>query len=466
MFKKSLVVFLLIICSCFSFPTFAAAQDQNNGPIYIIQPGDTLNSVAERFGISLNDLIEANGITDPNIISEGMRLVIPGLTGISGELTTINIPLGESLSSLAFRYQVPLDFLYKLNRITSPSEVYAGSSVIILVSDNQLKLNSTDQMDYSNALLDLAIIHNKNPWELAFSNDWIQSSTSIPSDFVLYRQESHEEVFSPISPLLQSIDFSPLPALQGSTTEIIIKTNEPLQLTGFLNGFPLNFVEMNENEYVALQGIHAMSQPGLIPFRLDYETFTGIKSSFEQSILLKSAGFGKDPPLSVAYETIDPEVTKPEEDQIRIIITNYGNEKLWDGKWLPPTPDFECIKSRYGNRRSYNGSDYIYFHTGVDFGVCVTPSLSIYAPANGVIVFTGPLTVRGNTTIIDHGMGVFSAYFHQAEIKVTTGDEVVAGQEIGVIGSTGRVTGPHLHWEIWVNGVQVEPMAWIENQYP
>jgi murein DD-endopeptidase MepM/ murein hydrolase activator NlpD len=74
--------------------------------------------------------------------------------------------------------------------------------------------------------------------------------------------------------------------------------------------------------------------------------------------------------------------------------------------------------------------------------------------------------VRGNTTIIDHGWGIYTAYFHQAEIKVGVGDVVLPGQDIGTIGATGRVTGPHLHWEIWVNGVQVQPLSWLENIYP
>jgi murein DD-endopeptidase MepM/ murein hydrolase activator NlpD len=76
------------------------------------------------------------------------------------------------------------------------------------------------------------------------------------------------------------------------------------------------------------------------------------------------------------------------------------------------------------------------------------------------------LTVRGNATIIDHGQGIFTGYWHQEEIDVKVGDRVEPGQLIGLIGATGRVTGPHLHWEIWVNGVQVDPIQWLENTYP
>ncbi|HNN12886.1 MAG TPA: M23 family metallopeptidase, partial [Anaerolineales bacterium] len=76
------------------------------------------------------------------------------------------------------------------------------------------------------------------------------------------------------------------------------------------------------------------------------------------------------------------------------------------------------------------------------------------------------LTVRGNATIIDHGWGVYSGFWHQEESYVSAGQYVEAGTLIGKIGGTGRVTGPHLHWELWVNGVQVDPLDWLSQPYP
>ena len=124
----------------------------------------------------------------------------------------------------------------------------------------------------------------------------------------------------------------------------------------------------------------------------------------------------------------------------------------------------ECWPSQFGNPRSYNGSAYNFFHTGLDF--CGGVGTEIYAPADGTVVFAGPLTVRGNATMIDHGWGVYSGYMHQSEIKVSAGDKVEAGQLIGLVGNTGRVTGPHLHFEIWAGGVQIDPMDWLEQEFP
>ena len=141
--------------------------------------------------------------------------------------------------------------------------------------------------------------------------------------------------------------------------------------------------------------------------------------------------------------------------------------RQWSEIFSLPVAEPYCIKSWYGDRRSYNGSDYTYFHTGLDYGVCsdINP-FAIYAPAPGTVVFAGQLTVRGNATIIDHGWGIFSGFWHQESILVNVGDQVSPGQEIGKIGATGRVNGPHLHWEIWANGVQVDPQDWLDRLYP
>ena len=74
---------------------------KTESPVYIVQPGDTLNSIAERFGIGINDLLESNSLVDPNLISAGTELRIPSLSGISGILDTEVVPFGETIRSLA-----------------------------------------------------------------------------------------------------------------------------------------------------------------------------------------------------------------------------------------------------------------------------------------------------------------------------------------------------------------------------
>ena len=181
--------------------------------------------------------------------------------------------------------------------------------------------------------------------------------------------------------------------------------------------------------------------------------------------MIKAGVFSKDPVLYVDPETINPENTKPEEELIQSKIKDATPGKKWDGLFKLPVDEPFCIYSYFGNRRSYNGGEYKYFHTGLDFGVCAT--LNIYAPAAGTVVYAGPQTVRGNLVLIDHGWGVYSGFYHMNDILVQVGDVVEAGTLLGTIGDTGRVTGPHLHYEIWVNGVQVNPETWIfDRTYP
>jgi LysM repeat protein len=132
MYKRA---FLLLILTFVLASTTHPASAQTSGPVYIVQAGDTLSFIAARFNVALNDLIAANPQVDPNFLSQGQQLVIPGLEGVSGILETEVIPLGDSLRSLSRRRQVPDEQLIKLNRLVSPSELYVGISMIVPVQE-------------------------------------------------------------------------------------------------------------------------------------------------------------------------------------------------------------------------------------------------------------------------------------------------------------------------------------------
>lgn len=464
MYKKLIFYFFLVIVLISSLVPSNLVFAQTTGPTYIVQPGDTLNSIAGRFGVSLEDLITANSISDPNQIAPGQQLTIPGLVGITGTLTTKVIPLGENLETLTREYRIKPSTFIRLNRITSPSELYAGASLIIPIENDSTPVAQFSNLTKSQTTLEFSASLNVNPWEVLLGNQLSSTAEVSDSDHLLLPINSSTNGSSLVSSYVKSISVTPLPLMQGATVEIKMNTTSPIQLTGSLNGIALNFFLQSDGSYISLQGIHAMSPIGLSQFELSGDDQNGHQFAFSQMLLLGSGNFGRDPALEVDPATIDPANTKPEDDLLKSIVGKITNVQLWQGQWQYPI-DEPCIKSGYGNRRSYNGSDYTYFHTGLDFGVCA-PSLNIYAAAPGIVVFAGPLTIRGNATVIDHGMGVFSAYYHQSEIKVKVGDSVSEGQLIGLVGETGRVTGPHLHFEVWVNGVQVQPLDWLGNIYP
>ncbi len=103
------------------------------------------------------------------------------------------------------------------------------------------------------------------------------------------------------------------------------------------------------------------------------------------------------------------------------------------------------ISGVFGSQRIYAGEPGVP-HNGVD--VAGATGTAVYAPANGVVILaaTSPFTLEGNLLMIDHGMGLNSAFLHLSRIEVAVGDVIRQGQSIGAIGMTGRATGPHLHW--------------------
>jgi len=464
--------FAFTICISLLAPvSHAQAQETTptTGPIYIIQPGDSLLSIATRFGISLDELLFANNIADPNNISAGAQVTIPGLQGVSGILDTELIGYGDTLRGLSRRNQVDEYFLQKLNRITSPAELFAGTSLILPQKDTFTPLTHRVALEKNLSLFEAAIINNSDPWMISQANGLGGTWGGVPGD-ALYDPTSNSEVVgqSGLPPAFLDVKVDPLPMFQGGTSVIYLRTMPGVNLSGSLVDKPLQFFPMEDGGFIALQGIHAMLEPGAYPLRLDATLPDGSKQSFEQMVIILSGNYPNDPLLLVEPSTIDPTVTEPEFAQLTNFTSTVTQTRYWSGIFQSPSYYNDCFTSRYGNRRIYIGTgteEQIYsFHSGLDF--CGGVGLPISAPADGVVIFAGPLTVRGNATIIDHGWGVYSGMWHQSEINVQVGQIVKKGDLIGLVGGTGRVTGAHLHWELWVNGVQVDPMVWLNTAYP
>lgn len=462
--KFNLFLWAILFLSLVFLPAGARAQDQFDGPIYVVQSGDTLYSIALRFGVTVNDLISANAISNPNQVNAGTELVLPGLKGVTGKLVTETIPLGLDLSKLIKYRALNETLIIRLNRITSPAEVYAGSNLILPQTDTPTYRKPLQPLSEGSSFLHFAAVYKQNPWEIILASQETSSASITPGENLVSASFEETPTYSPLSPLVSHLEMEPMPLVQGHTTVIKATVLPGVQLEGSINGYPLHFMQTSPGNFIALQGIHALADPGLAPFSLKATDASGNSLLFSQMVLLQQGFYAQDPPLTVDPATIDPANTQPEDDLVRQQTTPVTPEKFWTGVFRLPVDEPFCIKSWFGNRRSYNGGPYSYFHTGLDFGVCA--SLNIYAPAPGIVVFAGPLTVRGNATIIDHGWGVYSGFWHQEQIQVKEGDRVEAGQLIGLIGGTGRVTGPHLHWEVWVNGVQVEPQDWLDREFP
>ncbi len=454
-FFRAFIIFCFLFSWYPALPNVIAQSEPPKLPIYIVQPGDSLNLIALKFNVSAQDIVAVNSLPDPNILQVNTQLVIPGITGAEGLLSFEPIKFGETPLQIARRYNLPLNSLYKLNRITTPSEFFLGANIILVNEESESSKRQLYKMQAGETLLEAAIKQDQSPWQITFENQNSYPWQVIPNEQIVTIKQNADAVSD------DTISIDKLPLKQGKTSSIYIR-EEVTNPSASLDGMGIDFYNF-EDQSIAIFGVHALKDPGLYPFHLEYQNTSGENISVDQLILVQSGFYPKDPPLSVDPATLDDASNQKEEDIVNQIYSRHSEIKLWDDVFQWPTDD-PCIKSGFGNRRSYNGSPYDRYHTGLDLGVCL--NFNVYAPADGIVVFSGPLDIRGNATIIDHGFGVFSGFWHQSKTFVETGQQVKVHDLIGEIGNTGRSTGPHLHWEMIANGISVNPIDWLETTFP
>lgn len=132
---------------------------------------------------------------------------------------------------------------------------------------------------------------------------------------------------------------------------------------------------------------------------------------------------------------------------------SHESPPLWRQPFMHPRPS--AITSRFGTGRTFNGA-VTSRHLGVDFrGATGTP---VFASNRGVVALLDTFFLGGNIAYVDHGAGIVTAYMHLSRFLVSVGDTVQRGQRIGLVGATGRVTGPHLHWAARYGSISVNPL--------
>ncbi|HSK67019.1 MAG TPA: LysM peptidoglycan-binding domain-containing protein, partial [Anaerolineales bacterium] len=274
---------ILLILSFAVQPAFAQAS----GPVYIVQLGDTLSLIASRFNVTINDLIVANPALDPNVLAEGQQIVIPGLEGVTGVLETEVISLGDSLRSLSRRTQVADELLKKLNRLVSPTELYVGISVIVPTQEQQQPLSTRMTASAGESLLELAVRQGSDPWTLASVNKLDGTWDTLPGDILYSPTAGIQGNATGLPSAFLSASIEPLPLKQGGTEVIRAQTKEGVSLTGMLVDRPLHFFQSTV-EQVALQGVHALLEPGVYPLLMEATLPDGSKQAFEQMVLVTS----------------------------------------------------------------------------------------------------------------------------------------------------------------------------------
>ena len=210
----------------------------------------------------------------------------------------------------------------------------------------------------------------------------------------------------------------------------------------------------------ALVGIDIDQKPGTYAAVIDARTHSGTRRATEQLVITSKTFPTRvlrvDPDFVNPPGSVQPRIER-EALFLRQTYAHSATERLWIGSFVRQVPGE--ANSRFGTRSIFNGAARSP-HSGADFlSGAGTP---IKAPNSGRIVVSRELYFTGNTVVIDHGQGLFSMLAHLSRLDVHEGELVAAGQIVGLVGASGRVTGPHLHWAVRVSGARVDPMSALE----
>jgi len=425
--KRLIACLLIIVVTLLAASPVAAGPRAQTDEVYVVQPGDTLFAIALRFGVTAFDITTANNLSNPNLIFVGQRLIIPGDGPVvepaivtesdeeedSGPTPTppevYVVQPGDTLFTIATRFGLTVTDVALANSIRNPDYLYIGQRLVIPPA---------------------------KAWE---------AEVNHPTPFA-------------------AIQLSSQPVLQGETLVVRVTLSQPATLSGDFDGRPLFFTG-DESGGWALVGVHALQEVGIYSLALRAKLEDGTESATAVNVVVGAGPYATENiQLAPGRESLlDPELIQAEQERMVDLWSQVSPRPLWEGVFNLPIAS-NRVTSPFGTRRTYNHGPVGGFHTGTDFGA--GNGMPIYAPAAGRVVLAEELVVRGNAVLIDHGSGVFSGYWHQSSLVVEDGQTVQPGDLIGYVGDTGLVTGDHLHWEMRVGGIAVDPMQWTETAIP
>ena len=247
------------------------------------------------------------------------------------------------------------------------------------------------------------------------------------------------------------------PSRQGDVIVLTATTSEPVEdMRAQAFGRDLATFRLGPTTWQTLVGIDIDTAPGSYPVSFAATSASGGESEAVTDVDVTTREFGRRV-LTVDEAFVNPpgpviaRITR-EARELEELWTRSETSRLWTAGFVRPVPG--RVNGAFGSRSVFNGEPR-QPHGGADF---LSPTgTPIHAPNSGRVLLARNLYFTGNTVVIDHGLGVFSLLAHLSVVGVREGDTVNRGEIIGKVGATGRVTGPHLHWAVRMNGARVDP---------
>jgi murein DD-endopeptidase MepM/ murein hydrolase activator NlpD len=255
-----------------------------------------------------------------------------------------------------------------------------------------------------------------------------------------------------------SVEVSPASVPQGGVFVVRLRNAPPEPTPAVLFSGVTHAMLLQAQLWWAVVGIAADFPPGQQAVQISSGADAdGVPTL---TITVTEAAFPEeniDLPPETSQLLTDAPAIEDERQILESLYAGFTPERLWSGPFVMPVVG--SIGDTFGLKRSFNGGPFS-SHTGVD--IIAAEGAPVVAANAGRVVYTGALQLRGNTIVIDHGAGVLTGYHHLSQISVAPGQTVSQGEVIGAVGATGLVTAAHLHWELIVGGVRVDPLPWTQ----
>ena len=261
-------------------------------------------------------------------------------------------------------------------------------------------------------------------------------------------------------PTVAVVRSEPEPLLQGTVGWLLVRTPQAKLTGGFAAGEPIHFDSVADTEYRGLVGapLDVPDSISVMLFLTRDDRVDTVQASvavapggYPHETITVAPGFAK--PNAAAAARIQRENARSRQ----VSLASRDRPRLWSGPFQVPRA--ARTTSVFGAARVYNG-EVKSRHTGTDFAGAV--GAPVAAAGRGIVALVADFYLAGRAVYIDHGGGLVTAYFHLSRADVTQGDTVAAGQRIGAVGQSGRVTGPHLHWVARYGVISVDPMSLLK----
>jgi len=255
------------------------------------------------------------------------------------------------------------------------------------------------------------------------------------------------------------LGIAPSAPVQGDTLVVVVQAPKPANVSVRYDGTPVAAYELPDGTRRALIGTDPNVALGSHTITVTIVGAGTPPARASRAVRINSGRFEVRtltlPPQT--FGLITAENAAIERRALNPALGRRTPQALWSGVFVAPSDGL--MDSPYGYQSVYNGHR-MWWHQGADFAA--SAGAPVVAANAGTVVLAQALPLGGNTVVIDHGQGVLTEYLHLSGFAAHAGARVERGALIGRIGATGLVTGPSLHWGLYVNGTWVNPLFWTE----